>query len=156
MKICLVWIGKTRNGWLKALIDDYLQRIRRFARCSVVEVKEEKGKKVNLSAVKARENKGILESIGHDKAYNILLDSKGRELTSEEFADFLSKRQGDRTKQINFIIGNFLGLSEEVRQQADMLLSLSKLTFTHEMARLILVEQIYRSFAIIHSLPYQK
>jgi 23S rRNA (pseudouridine1915-N3)-methyltransferase len=157
MKIRFIWVGKTRNGLLRGLITDYLERISKFTDCAVLEIKEEPHtKKIDIKVIKSREGKAIREVTESQKGYNVVVDEKGRELTSEAFAEFVQQRIEGGTRQINFIVGSFLGLSPDLAATSDLRLSLSKLTFTHEMARLILVEQVYRSFTIIHRRPYQK
>lgn len=157
MKMRFIWVGKTRNDLLRGLIADYLERISKFADCAVLEIKEAPHtKKTDTKVIKSREGKSIQEVIESQKGYNIVVDEKGREFTSEALAQFMQQRIEGGARQINFIVGSFLGLSPDLAAKSDLRLSLSKLTFTHEMARLILVEQVYRSFTIIHRRSYQK
>ncbi len=156
MKICLVWIGRTKNRAIKALIDDYMKRLSKLTKCSIIEMKEVKNRDTNSSAMKSRESKSLLAFVRAQGNFNVVLDEAGKELTSWELSEFIAQKLSQSIKQVNFILGSFVGVTEELKREADLLLSLSRLTLTHEFARLIMIEQLYRSFAIISNLPYQK
>jgi 23S rRNA (pseudouridine1915-N3)-methyltransferase len=155
MRLRFVWVGKTRNEHLRALVEDYLKRLKRFAPCEVLEVRE--------SALKRSKGAGIEEEgariLGglHTDALVVLLDVAGREWSSEELAAQVERWQADgAVKEVAFIIGGHWGVSREVLNRAKVRWSLSRLTLTHEMARVLLVEQVYRAYTIMHGLPYQK
>jgi len=157
VKLHFVWIGKTRDRNCAALIDDYLGRIKRFAPYEVNELKErssgdEKRLPERLAAVESRK---LISAIERDD-FVALLDEGGREFTSPQFAEFIDKRRQAGTKRLAFVIGGFAGVSDEVKQRADLRLSLSRMTLTHELARVILTEQIYRAFTLLAGLPYHK
>ncbi|MEW6115470.1 MAG: 23S rRNA (pseudouridine(1915)-N(3))-methyltransferase RlmH [Nitrospirota bacterium] len=137
MRIRILWVGKTRERYLSEGIEHYLKRLRPMADISVVEIKEEKGKSVE-SSLSAEGRKIVKQADSY-----ILLDQRGREFTSVEFAGLFK----DRTK-MEFVIGGPYGVSDEVRDNAADIIALSKMTFTHEMARLIFLEQLYRSLMI--------
>ena len=150
MRFRLVWIGKTKDKNWRALQEEYLQRLSRFVRCEVVELKDS-------AAHEGPENEGkrILENLNQNSLI-VLLDVKGKHLTSPELAEQIEKWQLHGQKEITFVIGGAYGVSREVGQKADFSLSLSFLTFTHEMARVLLLEQLYRAYSIIKGFPYQK
>jgi 23S rRNA (pseudouridine1915-N3)-methyltransferase len=144
MKIKLVWVGKTKERFIDEGIKKYLRLLRPFGDVSVVEIKEEKGKDIHRMVEKEGERIVKLPT-----PY-ILLDEKGKGFTSPEFAEFFSRRSSTPT----FVIGGAYGVSESVRDAAECKVALSKMTLTHEMARLVLVEQIYRAFTIVHKRGY--
>jgi 23S rRNA (pseudouridine1915-N3)-methyltransferase len=147
MKLRFVWIGKTKDRNCAALVEDYLERIGRFAKSEVSELKEQ--------ASIAAESDKLLAAIERDD-FVVLLDEKGRELSSLELAELMGKRQQDGTKRLAFIVGGFAGVSEEVKRRANQQLSLSRMTLTHELARVILTEQVYRAFTMLAGTPYHK
>jgi 23S rRNA (pseudouridine1915-N3)-methyltransferase len=147
MKFRFIWIGKTRNkNWL-ALQEEYLRRLLHFTKVEVLELKE--------SNDKFQESKQIIENL-NQKNFVVLLDEKGKMLSSVELARQIEKWQVSGTKEITFVIGGAEGVTSEVAQRANFSLSLSVLTFTHEMARVILLEQLYRAYTIMKGYPYQK
>lgn len=153
MKLHFVWIGKTKDRQCVALIADYLDRIKRFAHCEVSELKEHHGGDEKRMTV--TESAKLIDACEKDD-YVVLLDERGRELTSPELAEFVSTRQQAGIKRLAFVIGGFAGVSDEVKQRANFQLSLSRMTLTHELARVILTEQIYRAFTLLAGLPYHK
>lgn len=150
LKIRFVWVGKTRNKNWKALQDDYLKRLSHFARCEIVEVKDAAG-----PAATEIEGNDLLAKV-NQTPFVILLDVSGRTLSSRELAAELEKWRNSGLREIAFVIGGAQGASPQVAERADLKLSLSFLTFTHEMTRVVLIEQIYRAFTIIKGFPYQK
>jgi len=147
MKFRFVWVGKTRDKHWKALQDDYLQRLSHFARCEIVEVKDGGGKDA--------EGKRILEKLNQSSLV-CLLDVGGKSLSSVDLARELEKWQRDARKEITMVIGGADGVAPSVADRADAVLSLSFLTFTHEMVRVVMLEQFYRAYTIIKGYPYQK
>lgn len=147
MKLRFIWIGKTRNkNWL-GLQEEYLRRLLHFTKVEVLELRE--------SNDKFQESKQIIENL-NQKNFVVLLDEKGKMLSSVELARQIEKWQVSGTKEITFVIGGAEGVTSEVAQRANFSLSLSVLTFTHEMARVILLEQLYRAYTIMKGYPYQK
>ena len=153
MRLRPIWVGKTRNAHLRALAEDYLKRLSRFARCEVSEVRESRA--ADPRACLEEEGKRIVGVTASD-AWTVLLDVGGSQWSSEELAAQLEVWQGRSLKEAAFVVGGHLGVSEEVRGRADARWSLSRLTLTHEMARVVLVEQLYRAYTITRGLPYQK
>jgi 23S rRNA (pseudouridine1915-N3)-methyltransferase len=150
MKFRFVWIGKTKDKNWKALQDEYLKRLSHFVKSEIVEVRDSaahEGPEI--------EGKRIIDAL-NPKSLAVLLDVGGKALSSHQLADLIEKWQVAGTKEVAFIIGGAEGVSEEIRGKADNVLSLSFLTFTHEMARVVLLEQLYRGYSIINGFPYQK
>jgi 23S rRNA (pseudouridine1915-N3)-methyltransferase len=153
MRLHFVWIGKTRDRHCAALIDDYLERIKRFAPYEVSELKEQAGG--DEKRVVAVESEKLIAAIERDDLV-VLLDENGREFSSPQLADFIGKQRQAGTKRLAFVIGGFAGASEEVKNRAGVQLALSRLTLTHELARVVLTEQIYRAFTLLAGLPYHR
>lgn len=145
MKLRLILLGKTRNPHLRALLEDYRERLARFTAIEIVERKSTDAGPLVLE-----------EARGKGKAPVVLLDAAGREFTSEEFARWLARQLNSGQKALVFLLGGAEGFPEETKQQADVLLSLSKLTMPHELARVVLLEQLYRAFALLREHPYPK
>lgn len=156
IKIKLICVGKIKEDYLNKGISEYLKRLSGYSSVEIIEVKDEKII-ANTSEDKIREieSNRILEKV-NDKDYVILLDLRGKELKSEEFAQKLDDLISSGVGNFCFIIGGSLGVSESLRNKADYLLSFSKLTFTHQMMRMLLLEQIYRCFKINNNETYHK
>lgn len=150
MKFKFIWVGKTKDPGYLTLQKEYLQRLSHFVKCEVVEVKDTQPHETNVA-----DGKRILEKL-NQSSFVCLLDVVGRAISSPELAKTVEKWQNSGHKEVTFIIGGATGISPEVAQRADDRLSLSFLTFTHEMARVILLEQLYRAYTIIKGYPYQK
>ncbi len=154
MKIKLIQIGKTDNSHLKNLIEVYQSRIKQFVTFESIVIQDIKNAK-NLSSNirKQKEGELILSKLS-TLDFVILLDEKGREFSSREFADFLQKRMNSGIKNLVFVIGGAYGFSEAVYKRANQKIALSKMTFSHQLIRLIFAEQLYRAYAIINNHPY--
>ena len=150
MRFRFIWIGKTKDKNYRALQDEYLGRLGHFVKCEIVEVKDSAPHES-----KEIEGKRILEKV-NQSPFVCLLDVEGRKLSSRELANEVEKWQNAGTKEITFIIGGAEGVSSEVARRANDRVSLSFLTFTHEMARVVLLELLYRAYTIIKGFPYQK
>jgi 23S rRNA (pseudouridine1915-N3)-methyltransferase len=150
MRFKFVWVGKTRDKNYKALQEEYLRRLSHFVNTEITEVRD-----AAESGGKEIEGQRILEKL-NPMSTVCLLDVGGKSLSSQELAGELDKWQNRGVKEVTFVIGGADGVSEKVAIRADFRLSLSFMTFTHEMARVILLEQLYRSYTIIKGFPYQK
>lgn len=150
MKFRFLWIGKTKDKNWRALQEEYLQRLSHFAKFDVVEIKESQSHEN-----KEIEGKRILEAVPAG-AFVVLLNVIGKQFGSEELAKEIEGWQNRSVREITFIIGGQNGVSAEVAEKSDLRLSLSKMTLTHEAARVLLAEQLYRSFTIMNNYPYQK
>ena len=154
MKLRLVCVGKLSHAWLKEGAEEYAGRLRRHFTLEIVELKEEKGgRRGDIPGLLHREGERILDKIP-DQAFVVVLDEKGKSLGSEQLAEKLGEQMLHGGQPWCLVIGGPYGLSPTVRQRADLLLSLSKMTFTHQMARLFLLEQLYRSSTILRNEPY--
>ena len=154
MRFRFIWVGKTRNEHLRALCEDYLKRLARFARCEVVEVRECAA--ADTRACLEEEGKRIVGALASD-ALAVLLDVAGpTRWSSGELAAQLEAWQNGSVREVAFVVGGHLGVAEGVKRRAQVRWSLSTLTLTHEMARVVLAEQLYRAFTITRGLPYQK
>jgi 23S rRNA (pseudouridine1915-N3)-methyltransferase len=151
MRLRLIWPGKTRDARLRALIDEYLKRLSHFARSEVTELKESPGAKAGID----RDSKRISDRLPSGTV-TVLLDPSGTQLSSEEIAAQVRGWENSGTKEVVFIVGGPNGVSPELSTNVTQRWSLSRLTLTHEMARVVLLEQLYRAYTIIHGLPYQK
>ena len=159
MNITIITVGKLKEKYLKQGIDEYLKRLTAYAKVDIVELPDEKAPEtlsdVEMLQIKDKEGERILSKINPD-AHVIALAIEGKMKTSEELADTIDKLGTYGKSKITFIIGGSLGLSQEVMKRADEALSFSKMTFPHQLMRLILVEQIYRAYRIIRGEPYHK
>jgi 23S rRNA (pseudouridine1915-N3)-methyltransferase len=153
MKIKLFAIGKTDEAYLTAGIDKYLQRLKHYVSFELNILPDiRQGAKTNSEKLKEEEGKILLKKISASD-YVILLDENGRQFSSEEFANNLQKRM-NAGQDLVFLIGGPFGFSEEVYQRANEKISLSKMTFSHQMVRLFFVEQLYRAFTILKGEKY--
>ena len=159
MKITVIGVGRLKEKYWQAAIDEYSKRLSKYVKLDIIEVPDEKAPE-NLSAaeeeiVKKNEGERILKNI-KDGAYVIALAINGKMLGSEELSEFLNERMVRGAGHIVFVIGGSLGLSPEVLDRADYKLSFSKMTFPHQMMRVVLLEQFYRAVKIMKNEPYHK
>lgn len=135
MKLRVVWVGKTKNPHTAKLCEDYAARIKHFLPLEIIEAKEPK--------IDAAD-------------FVVALDPNGKPWTSEQFAKFIQKHMTSDPRRLTFVIGDYAGLPDEVKERADVLWSLSPLTFTHDLTRVLLLEQLYRALSIVNKFPYSK
>ena len=159
MRISLICVGKLKEKYLVMGVEEYVKRLSRYCTLEIIELPDEKtpdnaGEALE-ELIKKKEGERILRSVKED-SYCIALAIEGKQLTSEELAEKINFLGVSGTSHITFIIGGSLGLSPEVLGRADEKLSFSKLTFPHQLMRMIFLEQIYRSYRIIHNQPYHK
>lgn len=159
MNITVISVGKLKEKYLKLGIEEFSKRLSKYCKLDMIELDDEKCPE-NLSdkdmeIVKAKEGNKILSKIKNN-SYVIALAIDGKNLSSEELADTISKLAVRGNSHITFIIGGSLGLADEVLKRADYKLSFSKMTFPHQMMKLILLEQVYRAFRINNNEPYHK
>ncbi|MBO0601770.1 23S rRNA (pseudouridine(1915)-N(3))-methyltransferase RlmH [Sporosarcina sp. E16_3] len=159
MNITIVTVGKLKEKYLKMGIEEFSKRLGAYAKVNVVEVVDEKAPEslsnADMEIVKKKEAERILAKIGSD-TYVIALAIEGKMKTSEELAADLESLMTYGRSKIAFVIGGSLGLHDSVIKRADELLSFSKMTFPHQMMKLILLEQVYRAFRIMKNEPYHK
>jgi len=157
--ISIVTVGKLKEKYLKQGIEEYVKRLNSYAKIEIFEVPDEKApeelSEVEMEQVKQKEGERILAKI-HPDTYVIALAINGKLKSSEELAENLDKLATYGKSKVAFVIGGSLGLSNDVLKRSDEQLSFSKMTFPHQLMRLILVEQIYRAFRINRGEPYHK
>jgi 23S rRNA (pseudouridine1915-N3)-methyltransferase len=143
VKLTIAWIGKTRNPAIQSLSDEYLKRLQQFAEVDGVSLKDEAA---------------LLKLSGHEgkspRRYLVLLDSRGKQLSSEDLARYVRSHQDRNPTPLLFAIGPADGFAENTRSRADFTLSLGKMTIAHELGRVVLLEQLYRAFTILKGHPY--
>ncbi len=154
MKIKLLAIGKTDHKHLIKLIEEYEKRLKHYVKFELAIIPDVKNAK-NLSEIQQKEKEGelILNKLQNTDVL-VLLDDKGKQFTSIEFSKYLQKKMNAGIKQLVFVIGGPYGFSDAVYEKAQGKISLSKMTFSHQMIRLFIVEQIYRGFTILKNEPY--
>ncbi len=143
MKLCIAWIGRTRSSPIQSLTAEYLKRLSRYAASDALELMSE------TALLKLVE-----KSTARTPPVLVLLDSRGQQLTSEEIANFLEYHQSHGTQELLFVVGPADGWSEATRAAANSILSFGKITLPHELARVVLLEQLYRGFTILKGHPY--
>ena len=157
MKFTFLTIGKIKEKWMRQGIDEYLKRLSPIAKVEILSPDEEKMPENPSPALKEKvmekEGEKLLKYL-KDEDFLILLDLKGKPVTSEELADILRKKMVSGTSHFFFMIGGPYGNGENIRKRANLKISISDMTFTHQMARLILAEQVYRAMKIIRHEPY--
>ena len=142
MKLKIAWIGKTKESAIQTLTDEYLRRLSRYAEVQPITLRDESAL-LKLCARDARPKHAL-----------VLLDGRGKQLSSEEFAGWLREYQERSSSPLLFAVGSADGFSDQARQAATLVLSLGKMTLAHELARVVLLEQLYRAFTILKGHPY--
>ena len=159
MNITVIGVGKIKEKYIKMGIDEFKKRLSKYCKLDIIELDDEKApeklSEKEMVMVKDKEGKKILSKV-KDNSYVIALAIDGKNLSSEELADKMSDLTVRGNSSITFVIGGSLGLSDAVLDRADYKLSFSKMTFPHQMMRLILLEQVYRAFRINNNEPYHK
>ena len=154
MKIDLILVGKTNSKTYESIIDDYSERVKHYTPFEVIVIPELKNtKSLTQNQQKTLEGEQILRQL-QDSDYVVLLDEHGQELRSIEFSTWMSKKQQAVSRRLVFIIGGPYGFSPAIYQRANEKLSLSKMTFSHQMVRMIFIEQLYRAFTILKGEHY--
>lgn len=154
MNIKLIVVGKSEEKYLREAVEIYLKRLTHYINFEIVVLPDVKNaKNMSVAELKDKEAELILKhSAKADKV--VLLDEKGKEYSSVEFSKYLTKQMNASVKTLTFVVGGAFGFSEKVYSQANEKLSISKMTFSHQMIRLLFVEQLYRAFTIIKGEPY--
>ena len=159
MKISVISVGKIKEKYLRDAVAEYVKRLSRYCRLEMIEVADEKtpdqAGEAAEEAIRAKEGERLLKYIREDM-YVITLEISGKMLTSEEFAEKIETLGIQGNSSIAFVIGGSIGLGKEVLKRSDLALSFSKMTFPHQLMRVILLEQVYRAYRIINGEPYHK
>ena len=153
MKIKLLVVGKTSESFLAPLISDYHKRINRFVNFEIIEINNINIKKANSLEIQKKEGIKILEKVDKEDQM-FILDEKGKSYNSIDFSKFIENRMVNSSKNIIFIIGGAYGFSKKIYSRSNSIISLSKMTFSHQIIRLFMVEQLYRALTIINNHPY--
>jgi 23S rRNA (pseudouridine1915-N3)-methyltransferase len=143
LKLTIAWIGKTKSPAIQSLTAEYVKRLNQYAELESISLKDEDA----LLRLCGREGRGPRKRL-------VLLDSRGKQLSSEDLAEFIRSHQQSNPLPLTFAVGPADGFGEDVRRQADFVLSLGKMTLAHELARVVLLEQLYRAFTILKGHPY--
>ncbi len=154
MKIVIIAVGKTSIGYVACGVEEFLKRANRYVPTELIVIPDVKSSKaLSEDAQKQQEGRSIIAALQPGDIVT-LLDERGKELTSREFSSMIERRMVQGIKRLVFVIGGPYGFSNEVYERADSKLSLSRMTFTHEMVRLFFMEQIYRAMTIMRGEPY--
>ena len=155
MNINIICIGKIKDKYINDGIAEFSKRMISFVTLNIIELKEyNKEDSINISIEK--ESSEILKQISKSNSYNLLLDLDGKEITSENMSKYIEDLKNKGISSINFIIGGSNGVNQELKNSVDMKLKFSHFTFPHQLMRLILLEQVYRWFAISNNIKYHK
>ena len=159
LKVNIICVGKIKETFFREAIDEYSKRLNSYCSLNIIEIKDEKipnnpSEKEN-QIIKEKEGNNILSHIKKD-SYVICLDLKGKQYTSEEFSQKINNISANISSSISFVIGGSLGISQNVLKKANESISFSKMTFPHQLFRVILLEQIYRAFKIMNNETYHK
>ena len=152
MEIKLIVVGKTKRTELSKLIDEYIKRINFYYRFKIIEVNSVKSKKISEEEIKKVEGDNILKNLNKNDTL-ILLDERGKSYSSRKFSEFISSKT-QTNKNLTFVIGGAFGFSNSIYEKSNDLVSLSSMTFSHQIIRLFFTEQLYRAFTIINNHPY--
>lgn len=159
MKISILCVGKVKEKFYRDAIDEFSKRLSRYCKLEIIEAADEKtpdqASDVEVKQIKDKEGERLLKNI-KDDAYVITLEIEGKMLDSEELSRKINQIGVSGKGHIIFIIGGSLGLSDEIKNRADFKLSFSKMTFPHQLMRVILLEQVYRAYRILNNEPYHK
>ena len=153
--ISIVAVGKIKEKSLSQLIEEYKKRIGAYSKIEIIEVSDEPNDRLSDEKVKEIEGQRIIKQLKKD-SYVILLSLKGKQMESIKFSREIEKIHTYNSSHITFVIGGSVGVSEQVEQRADLLLKLSEMTFPHNIARLLILEQIYRAYKILNNETYHK
>ena len=158
INIKIICVGDLKEKYLKEMQTEYLKRLSKYCKLEIVTLKDERLptnlNESNCNIVKEKEALAILSKLNTSNSYTFIMDEKGKEYSSVELSDKISKVMTMGNSTINFVIGGSLGLAESVKKSGNELISFSKLTFPHQMIRMFLLEQIFRSFKIMNNETY--
>ncbi len=156
MKLSFVWVGRTKDASFQSLEERYLRRVRQFFPAGRAHVSESRKSDPHQLAAQLEREARLLEKKINPRGFLICLDEAGDQLTSRQLASLLEKLRDQGNSEVVFVIGGPWGVAERIRARARQLLSLSRMTLPHELARIVLLEQIYRAATLIRGLPYHR
>lgn len=155
ISVNLICVGKIKEKYIINGMNEFIKRMNSFAKLKITELKEDGNDRQRELSIE-KESSDIIAILEKNKGYNVLLDIQGKEFTSEQMADKIGNLAVSGNSTINFIIGGSYGVSKELKTKVDLRLSFSKMTFPHQLMRLIFLEQLYRWFSIINNTKYHK
>ena len=155
ISVNLICVGKVKEKYIKSGIAEFEKRLSSYIKFRVIELKED-GNDNDRDASINKESLAIMEELNKKKAYNILLDIEGKDFSSEEMAEKIEELSVKGNSSFNFVIGGSYGVSDELKKFVDLRLTFSKMTFPHQLMRLIFIEQLYRWFSILKNTKYHK
>lgn len=159
LKVNILAVGKIKEKYLQMGIDEFIKRLTPYAKVNIIEVDDERipsnPSAADIEIVKKKEAEKILKRLS-ESSYKVVLAIQGKLLSSEAFADQIENIMIQGHSEVTFIIGGAVGLHDSILKKANLKLSFSKMTFTHQMIRMILLEQVYRGFRIMRGEPYHK
>jgi 23S rRNA (pseudouridine1915-N3)-methyltransferase len=156
VKLKFLWVGETKDPLLSQVAERYLKRVGRHFQIEIAVIPDLKKSNPHQRTVQLVREARQIEKKLPSRAYLVVLDHEGKEFTSLELASFLESLMNRGVSEVAFVMGGHLGVHEQVRESADQKMSLTKLTLPHELARVVLLEQLYRAVTIIKGLPYHK
>ena len=156
MRLKILWVGRTRNESVRALSDDYLGRLAHFFACEVREARDVSRVRGVRGPDLVAAEAGEIEKLMPDGCWLVALDERGEQMSSSQFAHWLGSELNRGTRELAFVIGGAEGLSERILNRAQLRLSLGRMTWTHEMCRALLLEQLYRAACILRHVPYHR
>lgn len=156
MKFRVLWVRSNADAEFAAAIERYVSRVRHFFPIEVTEIPPERGRQSESDVAIMRAESARLIAALPDRGHVVVLDERGRQLDSLKFAKWLERMTLEQPHGVTFVLGGDVGLADSIRQRADTLLSLSAMTLPHQIARVVLVEQIYRACTLMRNIPYHK
>ena len=156
MRLKFIWVGKTRDPYLAGLEERYLKRLCQFFPAETTSVRDLKKTSPRQHVARTRQEADSIERKLSAPGYRVILDEGGKEHSSRELASLLQKLMNQGISQLTFVVGGCSGIPEQIRESGHLRLSLSRLTLPHEMARVLLLEQVYRALTILKGWPYHK
>lgn len=158
INIRIICVGDLKEKYLKEMQEEYIKRLSKYCKLEIITLKDEKLPSTlntsNCNIVKEKEGQAILSKLNVSNSYTFVMDEKGKEYTSVELSEKLDKIMTMGNSTINFVIGGSLGLCDSIKQKGNELISFSKLTFPHQLIRMFLLEQLFRSFKILNNETY--
>ena len=160
LNINIITVGKLKEAYLRDACAEYAKRLGGFCKLTVTEIPESKlpddPSETEIKNALSNEGKAIREKISEKNSYNIVMCIEGKQMPSERLAEMIERVSVEGKSRLNFVIGSSFGIAEEIKKLADLRLSMSEMTFPHQLARVMLLEQLYRSFQIINGGKYHK
>ncbi|MEJ2108810.1 MAG: 23S rRNA (pseudouridine(1915)-N(3))-methyltransferase RlmH [Acidobacteriota bacterium] len=156
MRLRFLWVGKTKSAPIKSMVEDYLGRMQHFMPCEVLEARDPSRKRSLKADARIESEAGELEKHLLPSGRLVALDETGRQFSSSAFSEWFESEMNRGSRSVTFVVGGPDGLDRTISGKADLVLSMGKMTWTHEMCRALLLEQVYRAICILRGIPYHK